>query len=870
MGEDSEQILTVSASTLKKPGYVMIKGQPCKIVELNQKPKATVKGNDRLHVVGTHVFTGKKYEDTLNLTAGFASQVQVPAVTKDEYTVMDIDASSGIVSVLTASGDVKDDLNLPKSAENPNVLDEIGELLAKKFEAGEELAMRSAFAHLSLHLGAGSVGIAAAAGLNRGASRGIKGKPRTLLERGTARRSGEGNPNTGRGGVADAGATGRGDHDHRSSSSLEQIGPGSSLPTNATSVSDEVSPPTAADGIRGSSFLTKMNYGSTTPKDVDPALSTTDEKSGNTLVMEARKNHQSPRIIFVQGGKTEMIQLKPVQELLRSNAGYGYSADSSDHTRIYLPEKNLNALDLFQELKALRVAEDFFAAVEAARLQPPPAPLLRLKPPLGEKDGAEGILQYLASFQEVYWKMWTRFRDAYPGQVEKRAEICERVLEKMGRTQGDVEAKRPVHVVYDWQSLATADGPAIPGLLAEFLDHPTVTVFPPGSKLTIWSGNPSAMVLMFPFLAPPSAVHEGEGDPKSEVTAAAADLQKVHFAAVAGPYLPGKSAAVLVRGLLGLPEGQPFPKWFSPTPEQTRKSGFPWFPLTAEQLDGTGYEKVVFSGTGNELLPESVFAQGDGSDKKYAKRGTWLNTARFLEDLLSLGEDFVVLVRVPWWPGVGVPDLLPDEHGMPKSFAKTSNFGKSKKVFLRDSGEKNQAKVFLYLNTFPQQALFASQRLQESRRLVFVTHGGASSISEALRAKIPMVTVPATQEQAQSARILRSNSVAIDASRAGFDLNISAGSPPQFFLEKQILSGSYHSIAAAVRRVAENAEEMRQKIDEFANAMQKVSVGPKQFADMLSSTTVEKGRAPGGASVGRLRRRSEMVMAGDCSIMGWC
>ena len=71
---------TVSASTLKKPGYVLVKGQPCKILELNQKPKATVKGNDRLHIVGSHVFTGKKYEDTINLTAGFSSQVQVEQI----------------------------------------------------------------------------------------------------------------------------------------------------------------------------------------------------------------------------------------------------------------------------------------------------------------------------------------------------------------------------------------------------------------------------------------------------------------------------------------------------------------------------------------------------------------------------------------------------------------------------------------------------------------------------------------------------------------------------------------------------------------------------------------------------------------------
>ncbi|CAD7944820.1 unnamed protein product [Amoebophrya sp. A120] len=133
---DADDIPTMSASSLKKPGYVMIKGQPCKIVELNQKPKATVKGNDRLHIVGTHVFTGKKYEDTLNLTAGSASQVQVPAVTKEEYTVMDIDGE--IVSCLTASGEPKDDLNLPKNTET-GLPDEVAQELLKKFEAGDEV-----------------------------------------------------------------------------------------------------------------------------------------------------------------------------------------------------------------------------------------------------------------------------------------------------------------------------------------------------------------------------------------------------------------------------------------------------------------------------------------------------------------------------------------------------------------------------------------------------------------------------------------------------------------------------------------------------------------------------------------------------------
>ena len=45
MPED-ELFETVHANTLKKPGFVVIKGQPCKITELNQKPKATAYDSD--------------------------------------------------------------------------------------------------------------------------------------------------------------------------------------------------------------------------------------------------------------------------------------------------------------------------------------------------------------------------------------------------------------------------------------------------------------------------------------------------------------------------------------------------------------------------------------------------------------------------------------------------------------------------------------------------------------------------------------------------------------------------------------------------------------------------------------------------------
>ena len=99
MAEDNDLLETVNASTLKKPGFVCIKGQPCKITELNQKPKATVGGNDKLHVVGTHVFTGKKYEDTLNLTAGFASQVKVGMWGRGENNVYNLGDTRNLVCI---------------------------------------------------------------------------------------------------------------------------------------------------------------------------------------------------------------------------------------------------------------------------------------------------------------------------------------------------------------------------------------------------------------------------------------------------------------------------------------------------------------------------------------------------------------------------------------------------------------------------------------------------------------------------------------------------------------------------------------------------------------------------------------------------
>jgi translation initiation factor 5A len=134
----AEELTTkVQADALKKPGFAMIQGMPCRIVEINHKPKATANGNKRLHLVGHHIDTGKKYEDTLNLSAGFHG-IDVPVTSKVTYTLLDVDSSTGFLSLLTESGDTKEDVGLCKG-EDGKGFDEVGQGLLERFEAGESL-----------------------------------------------------------------------------------------------------------------------------------------------------------------------------------------------------------------------------------------------------------------------------------------------------------------------------------------------------------------------------------------------------------------------------------------------------------------------------------------------------------------------------------------------------------------------------------------------------------------------------------------------------------------------------------------------------------------------------------------------------------
>jgi translation initiation factor 5A len=116
------------AGSIRKGGHVMLKEKPCKIVDI-ATAKPGKHGASKCMFTGIDIFTAKKYEETYSSH----SSVNVPIVNRLEYTVLDIGAD-GNISLLTASGETKDDLNLPLDPDgNP---DPTAQSIQKMFDDG--------------------------------------------------------------------------------------------------------------------------------------------------------------------------------------------------------------------------------------------------------------------------------------------------------------------------------------------------------------------------------------------------------------------------------------------------------------------------------------------------------------------------------------------------------------------------------------------------------------------------------------------------------------------------------------------------------------------------------------------------------------
>jgi len=110
-------------SALRKGGHVIIKGKPCKIVEMSTS-KTGKHGHAKVHLVALDIFDNKKYEDICPST----HNINVPIVTRKMYSLNYID-DDDFLELMDDDGNTKEDLK---------AVGEIGEQIKKLYNDEEK------------------------------------------------------------------------------------------------------------------------------------------------------------------------------------------------------------------------------------------------------------------------------------------------------------------------------------------------------------------------------------------------------------------------------------------------------------------------------------------------------------------------------------------------------------------------------------------------------------------------------------------------------------------------------------------------------------------------------------------------------------
>jgi translation initiation factor 5A len=118
-------VFPMAAGQLRKGGMIVIKGCPCKVVDISVS-KTGKHGHAKAHIVATDIFTDKKLEELCPTS----HNVEVPVVKRSDLTVVDIN-EDGFLSLMDDDGTTREDLRLPEG--------DLGKEIQAKFEEGAEI-----------------------------------------------------------------------------------------------------------------------------------------------------------------------------------------------------------------------------------------------------------------------------------------------------------------------------------------------------------------------------------------------------------------------------------------------------------------------------------------------------------------------------------------------------------------------------------------------------------------------------------------------------------------------------------------------------------------------------------------------------------
>lgn len=112
--------------SLKKNGYCLIKGHPCKIVDM-AVAKVGKHGSAKAKITGIDVFSANKYEE-IHPTS---HNIDVPVISREDWICVDV-SRDGFASLMNEAGDTKEDLKVPD--------DEVGQKIRELLEGGSSVS----------------------------------------------------------------------------------------------------------------------------------------------------------------------------------------------------------------------------------------------------------------------------------------------------------------------------------------------------------------------------------------------------------------------------------------------------------------------------------------------------------------------------------------------------------------------------------------------------------------------------------------------------------------------------------------------------------------------------------------------------------
>jgi translation initiation factor 5A len=111
--------IPIKAGSCKKGIHVMLKGNPCKIIEIATS-KTGKHGHAKVNITGIDIFSGKKYQES----SPTSHNLMQPIITKQDYQLIELDEDN-FLTLMDENGAIREDLCLdPEDLESNNKIKE--------------------------------------------------------------------------------------------------------------------------------------------------------------------------------------------------------------------------------------------------------------------------------------------------------------------------------------------------------------------------------------------------------------------------------------------------------------------------------------------------------------------------------------------------------------------------------------------------------------------------------------------------------------------------------------------------------------------------------------------------------------------------